>query len=255
MLSLLLLSLSVLPPSVAPQNITPVCATNADLTVKRQGSTTTIQLDGSFSYDDDGDPLTFEWTACPGTWFSDTTTAKTTLTIDTPTNTSYYCGVRLVVDDGQDKSFCRLFVTVEPGPLTPPLDVDPGDCPNYIKLKGCGGSKVTIALVNDGQFDPKDVDVKTLELYRPDGVGGVVEPWWVKISDVAAPFKGDLCDCTKKKCDGKKDLVLTFSDSKIIKGLHLDKEKNYTDVKLALRGKLFDGRDFIAQDCVRIKTK
>ncbi|MCE9594390.1 MAG: PKD domain-containing protein [Planctomycetes bacterium] len=253
MLSLLLLSVLATPS--APQNALPVCVTNADFTVTRQGPTTKIQLDGSFSYDDDGDPLLFEWTACPGSSFSDATTPVTTLTLDTPTNTTYLCGVRLVVTDGKDKSFCRLFVTVEPGPLTPPLDIEPGCCPNVIKTKGCGSSKVTVALVYDGQFNPQDVDIKTLELFRPDGVGAIVVPWYVKISDVATPYVGGLCGCHKKNGDCKKDLVVTFSGSKVVKDLYLDKEKNGADVKLALRGKLLDGRDFVAEDCVHVKTK
>lgn len=256
----LLLSVPLPAPAPAPfllDNSGPTCVAGADIVVLRQGDQTTLQLDGSASFDPEGDPLTFIWTTgCPGAVLSDANAPAPTLTLDTPAGETTSCSVRLRISDGQYDSFCRLYVTVNPDALVLSLDVKPGSCPNPINAKkGCKSGVVTVALVGDGQFDPADVDLASLELVRADGLGSAAFPYSAKVDDVATPFTGDLCGCHCLKGDGADDLKLKFKSSEIVKAFQLDKEKNKTEVRVTLRGSLLDGTSFSASDCVVALTK
>jgi hypothetical protein len=103
-------------PQARPDNQFPECYAGPDITVACQGDTTVVTVDGSGSFDPDGDPLTFQWGACPGSFISDPTSAITQITFDTTESCSLTCGVRLRVDDPYGGySACRLYIAIVPG--------------------------------------------------------------------------------------------------------------------------------------------
>lgn len=109
---------------------------------KSEGLTTTFDLDASMSYDPEGQPLTFQWTACAGAYIADPTSPVTTITLDTSVNGDQVCAVRLKVGDGVTNAFCRVYVeTVAADAICPskPAAIEwvyvGGDCSesNYIQ--------------------------------------------------------------------------------------------------------------------------
>jgi hypothetical protein len=111
----------------AASNLPPVCCigpncTHLGLVVakKCEGATTSFLLDASGSYDPEGQPLTFSWTACPGSVISNPSAAITTVTLDTSVNCGQVCAVRLKVNDGERNAFCRVFIeSIEAVPICP----------------------------------------------------------------------------------------------------------------------------------------
>lgn len=102
-------------------NEPPVCCFGPDCqqtgiieSVPCGGDETVFMLDATGSFDPEGQPLTFGWSSCPGSTIDDPTSPITILRLDTSTDCAKYCGVRLVVSDGVNESYCRLFVQVEP---------------------------------------------------------------------------------------------------------------------------------------------
>lgn len=78
------------------------------------GDETVFVLDATGSFDPEGAPLTYQWSSCPGSTIDDPTLPLTILRIDTSLDCTKYCGVRLLVSDGKNESYCRLFVQVNP---------------------------------------------------------------------------------------------------------------------------------------------
>jgi hypothetical protein len=102
-------------------NEPPVCCFGPDCqqtgiieTAECGGDETVYLLDATGSYDPEGQPLTYAWDSCPGSTIDDPTSPLTILRLDTSSDCAKYCGVRLLVNDGVNESYCRLFVQVVP---------------------------------------------------------------------------------------------------------------------------------------------
>jgi hypothetical protein len=95
-------------------NEPPVAIIAFNPTVTCQGSVTAVVLDGSASYDPEGEPITFDWAACPGTVLSDPHAPITTAYLDTSSSCDLTCGIRLFVEDPDGfRGFARTFLHVE----------------------------------------------------------------------------------------------------------------------------------------------
>ncbi len=118
-------------------NQPPQCDAGGSYAGACQGVTTMIALDGTGSFDPDGDPLTYLWeTDCPGGSFDDPTSATPVLTVDTAPGCSVTCNVTLTVDDGIDTDNCSGTVTI--GDTTPPMITCPGDL--TVECDGAGNA-------------------------------------------------------------------------------------------------------------------
>lgn len=97
------------------QNQNPFCEEGGDLIVPCQGATTSLTISLN-AYDPDGDPLTYQWLGCPGSFLTDPTAPITDVILDTSSSCDVRCGVRLRVTDPYGASYvCRLYVQVIPG--------------------------------------------------------------------------------------------------------------------------------------------
>jgi hypothetical protein len=85
-------------------NQPPVADANGPYVGECAGSTTTVALDGSGSFDPDDDLVTYSWsTDCPGGVFDNATSAMPSLTVDS-TAVTVSCLVSLSVEDGSGES-------------------------------------------------------------------------------------------------------------------------------------------------------
>ena len=221
MKSLLLLTLSapvllgvilLNPASGAAQgagNLPPVCCFGPDCqqtgmvaTVTCTGSETTYLLDASGSFDPEGQPLTFFWQSCPGSTIDDPTSAITTLRIDTSMSCTQTCAVRLMISDGRNGGFCRLFVAVVP-PNLPPVCCFGPDCQQTGKVATvtCTGDETTFELDASGSFDPEGQPLTFFWQSCPDST----------IDDPTAPITTLRID-TSATCDRTCAVRLEVSD-------------------------------------------
>lgn len=110
-------------------NQKPVCVAGPAQFIECTGQVTAVQLDGSLSYDPDGDPITFEWEIqgiCDVGTLSDPTSPTPILYFDPNNNCLDECGkISLKVRDGKQNSFCTTAVVLTD--LTPPDMVAPLD--------------------------------------------------------------------------------------------------------------------------------
>lgn len=246
-----LASLAPAPVSPAPIDRAPFCVTTGDFSLPRQGPTTIFQLDGSGSFDPEGDPFSFEWQSSPNVVFDDPTLAKPTVTVPTPANLTVIVPVRLRVYNSDGESYCRLFVTILPE-QGGDLDIKPGSCPNPVQTGG-GSGLVPVALIGTAGFDVADVQLATLQLGRADGVGGTVAPSQIHVEDAATPFTGEGCDCHTLTADGITDLSLKFSRHSLVSALQIAGVPDKSYLPLVLTGQLADGTSFAFEDCIRVQ--
>ncbi|MBN1163003.1 MAG: T9SS type A sorting domain-containing protein [Candidatus Krumholzibacteriota bacterium] len=164
----------------------------------------------------------------------------------------------------------------EPPPPPPPpdtlgyLDIRPGSCPNPFNLNlfrkwghcWCNHgkkAKLPVAILGGEDFDVRQIDISTVRL---EGVAPEFHQHWkhckcwkyckYKYEDVSQPAEGgEECACTTAGPDGYLDLKLKFSSLKLARALREGgiPEPGETR-KLTLTGKLLDGTEFEASDCV-----
>jgi hypothetical protein len=131
------------------------------------------------------------------------------------------------------------------------LDIRPGTCPNEYKV-GTGGS-LAVSLVGRADFDVRQIDTSTLELWTSNCTDGPVVPAQAKIEDNATPYTLADGGCHASKKDGRADLALRFTSQQLAGDLHLKSYPKNAAVKLIVTGKLTSGATFLATDSVLLK--
>lgn len=114
-------------------NVPPVCDAGPVQIIECNGAQTTFQLDGSASFDPDGNPLTFLWSTmsggglgCAGGRFDDPTSPTPIISFDTPACLTECGAIRLIVNDGMFTSMCTTALVAQdtlPPVCTPAPDV------------------------------------------------------------------------------------------------------------------------------------
>ncbi len=133
------------------------------------------------------------------------------------------------------------------------LDIQPGRCPNELLAKGKGaggkneesmaGGILHAALLGRTGFDVTQVDVSSIRL---EGAGPVMKSEYRDVG--SEPTRERECVCPGEKPDGRTDLVLKFWEGDVVAALlpATDGEEKAATIT----GKMIDGRDFRAVDCV-----
>jgi hypothetical protein len=139
------------------------------------------------------------------------------------------------------------------------LDIQPGKCPNRLNAKRQGkgtprnddsmmGGVLHAVLFGGQAFDVTYIDVASLTL---EGVPPAKKPVY---GDVGTPLETEaLCQCHSSETDGIADLSLKFQAREVLAAIQpvSDGESK----TLRLMGRLMDGTEFVAIDCVRVETK
>ena len=130
------------------------------------------------------------------------------------------------------------------------LDILPDQCPNRV-----GADKVLrVVVVGASAFHVRQIDVGSMFLARMDGDGGVVaamgphDLYPPVMRDIASPTPA--CECLPAAADGQTDLELYFYTRDVVRLLKLGTESAASAVPLVLRGRLHDGSEFEAVDCL-----
>ena len=237
------------------ENTPPTCVlAQEDYTVyvDHDATSVTVTLDACASFDPDPQQLSFKWDGCAIASFADASACKTEMTIDLTGQTlPLVCGARLFLSDGVvTTQQCRVFVNVLP---QPDLDLCPLSCPTFVHVNQRG--TLRSVLVGNPYFDVNKVDTTSLVLRRADGVGGTVPflPAGLALKDISKPVEDRVCDCAVLRTDGNMDLLTIVHVPSMVNALQLAGVANGTQVEVEVTGKLLDGTEFKAQDCVTVK--
>jgi len=131
------------------------------------------------------------------------------------------------------------------------LDIKPGSCPNLMDFRSRG--TLRMSLVGTAEFDVTKVDVASLILTREGYNGAAVEPMSVVFQDTATPFETltrSRCGCHRLGGDGIMDLTLKFSNQEVNSALLLNTVPPGANIPLVVSGRLSDGCEFTAADCM-----
>lgn len=136
-------------------------------------------------------------------------------------------------------------------PVKAAHDIKPGSCPNPLNAQSEGVTPIT--LLGTDTLDVINVDLESLSLSRADGVGGSLRPvLHHHVSDVGTPFYGAACECHVLRGDGIADLNMRFSTQEIVQALELLVGDHEDVIELIINGRLVDGREFEALDCITL---
>jgi hypothetical protein len=136
------------------------------------------------------------------------------------------------------------------------LDVQPGTCPNRLVVNpgrsGSGknddsmaGGVLHVALLGKPDFHVRDVDLASIRL---EGVQPVKEPAYRDVG--TEPMRDRACVCPGEEPDGNLDLVLKFPQRDVLAALQPVSDGDERIVTMT--GRMTDGREFDAVDCVLI---
>jgi hypothetical protein len=134
-------------------------------------------------------------------------------------------------------------VVFELAPVSVSLDIKPGSCPNPIN--GVSRGVLPVAILGTTDLDVHTIDIASLRL---EGVSPIRSEY----RDVAAPFAGQLCECSTSGPDGFRDLMLMFATQDIVSALGPSPSGSRV---LTLSGTLLDGTPIQGQDCIVIVRK
>ena len=114
--------------SVEFGNAVPVADAGGPYDTECAGTTTTVMIDGSGSYDLEDDPLSYSWaTDCPVASFDNPTSPTPVLTVDTSNGCAITCSVTLTVTDaasGTDTSTVTVAISdTVPPDIICPMDI------------------------------------------------------------------------------------------------------------------------------------
>jgi hypothetical protein len=143
-----------------------------------------------------------------------------------------------------------------PPPMLDVLDIRPGRCPNRINARWCHIENgrwlrwwpaLRVAITGHEDFDVRLVDIGTVRL---EGVRPLLRGR--RLRDVSRPVAdGSSCACVGRGPDGFLDLILKFSVWEIARRIAFDGIPAPGEERiLTLTGRLVDGSEFSAVDCL-----
>jgi hypothetical protein len=125
------------------------------------------------------------------------------------------------------------------------LEIRPQQCPNRVHIDRGGTLPVAIAGTDD--VDVRDIDPQSIRLAGVRPKSGLT-----RFRDVTIPFepfvgKADKRDCTREGADGLEDLVMRFSNRKLVRALG---PLSGREVVVPLTGELEDGTPIHGEDVI-----
>jgi hypothetical protein len=133
------------------------------------------------------------------------------------------------------------------GEVAVAVDIQPRKCPNRVRTDGRGN--LPVAILGTPSFEVREIDIGSVRLA---GVPPKVSR--SAFRDVATPFepfvgRDDAHDCTRKGADGLEDLLLRFSNRRVVRALGPVSNR---EVVVPLTGELADGTPIRGEDVILI---
>lgn len=154
------------------------------------------------------------------------------------------------VDNDCNVAKCTQIINIDR--LYAYMDVLPGVCQNLYN-RGASAN-LPIAIVGLSGFNAAQIQWSSVRLFGLHCAGGPVAPECFELADVATPFfNSPSCACTNENGDGTPDLVAKFKRSKINQALGLANVAPGTAIPVIITGRLCNGIDFLAQDCIVVQ--